>query len=414
MVQLIAESVGVQARFMTGTEEFFRAVAEWRPTHIAVDLIMPDMDGVEVLQRLADRGCQAKIIITSGVGSRVLDAAGRSANEHGLEIAGVLSKPFSPKHLRELLADGFGQDRRRDEPSLYKSTRTDTADDDSTARDLRRALDQDEIRVVYQPQLDCVSGELAGFEALARWVHPERGLIMPDRFISAAENTGLIDVLTDRVLDIALGWLARQFGGSELTIAVNLSSRSASVEAPAANDSTTPASDAGAAAHSNLVERVVAACRIHDVKPERLILELTETSAMEDPVASLDLLTRLRMKGFQLSIDDFGTGYSSMLQLVRLPFSEIKIDKSFVMTAIRSAESRAVVESIIGLGHSLGLRVVAEGVENEETLQYLRDQGCDLAQGYHIGRPLAGEAIDAWRREDAPKFQHGLMQRPLL
>jgi EAL domain-containing protein (putative c-di-GMP-specific phosphodiesterase class I) len=135
---------------------------------------------------------------------------------------------------------------------------------------------------------------------------------------------------------------------------------------------------------------------------------------MDNPVMTLDLLTRLRMKGFQLSIDDFGTGYSSMLQLVRLPFSEIKVDKSFVTTATRSTESRVVVESIIALGSSLGLRVVAEGVEDAETMQYLREAQCDLAQGYFIARPMPGEAVWEWLENDAQRSHRGGAQRPLL
>jgi len=134
------------------------------------------------------------------------------------------------------------------------------------------------------------------------------------------------------------------------------------------------------------------------VPPERLIFELTETSAMEDPVASLSLLTRLRMKGFQLSLDDFGTGYSSMLQLVRLPFSEIKVDRSFVMTAARSQESRTVIRSVVDLGRSLGLKSTAEGVEDAQTLGYLNEVGCDLAQGYFIARPMPAEQAAAWAK----------------
>ena len=410
MVQRIGESAGIEARFMTGTEEFFRSVQEWQPTHIAIDLVMPEMDGVEVLQRLAVARCTAKIIITSGVGSRVLDAAGRSANEHGLQIVGVLSKPFAPRQLRELLNGADEAARPRPDASLYRSARPDDAERaaESTAAALRRALDRRELKLVYQPQIRCASGELAGFEALVRWLHPQRGEIMPDEFIGCAERHGLIDALTDQVLAMAIEWLGGSFADSEVTVAVNLSSKAPAAIAPHAPDPATTTRQ------SAMVDRITAQCRERGVRPENLILELTESSAMENPVMSLDLFTRLRMKGFQLSIDDFGTGYSSMLQLVRLPFSEIKIDKSFVKTAIKSAESRAVVESIIGLGHSLGLRVVAEGVEDQATLRYLRDSACDLAQGYGIARPMSGDSAVAWMRGEAKKLQSGSQQRPLL
>ena len=408
MVQLIAESVGLAARFMTNIAEFFLAVDEWRPTHIAIDLIMPDMDGVEVLVKLAERNCKAKIIITSGVGTRILDAAGRSANEHGLNISGVLSKPFSPRTLRALLVGVPANDDKRDNGPLYAAVPGDPAYSSETiVRELRHALDNREMTLVFQPQIHCMTNAVAGFEALVRWAHPTRGTIMPDRFISCAETHGLIHELTDQVLDLALAWYATRFAGSDLTIAVNLSCRTTSrmqlVDEPAR-----------AGLDVNFVDGITARCRNAGVKPECLILELTETSAMDNPVMTLDLLTRLRMKGFQLSIDDFGTGYSSMLQLVRLPFSEIKVDKSFVMTATRSAESRAVVESIIGLGHSLGLRVVAEGVEDAETMQYLRDERCDLAQGHFIARPMAGEAVWEWLEDDVQRCRSGGAQRPLL
>ncbi len=401
LIQLIAESAGVEARFLTRTQDFFQAVDEWSPSHIAVDLVMPEMDGVEVLVKLAERRCAAKIIITSGVGTRVLDAACRSANEHGLTIAGVLSKPFAPNSLRELLVTGAKEGTLREGAAPYPGLGDDVAQASGvTAPELRHALASRQFVLAYQPQIQCESGDLAGFEALVRWAHPVRGLIGPDRFIPCAEASDLIEPLTDQVFEMVAQWFAPRFAGSELTIAVNLSSRDTAGGAPGMGEGT-------------LVDRILAHCGDRGLKPENLILELTETSAMEDPVASLDLLTRLRMKGMQLSIDDFGTGYSSMLQLVRLPFSEIKIDKSFVTTAIRSVESRAVVESIIGLGHSLGLRVVAEGVEDIATLQYLRDAGCDLAQGYHIAKPMLGEVATAWMDRDSRRFLTGSPQRPL-
>lgn len=247
--------------------------------------------------------------------------------------------------------------------------------------------------MVYQPKLHCQSGALAGFEALVRWQHPELGIVPPDRFISLAERSGRMDALTRTVFTQALDWFSALRSGAgmagdqvlsdqtlnSLTLSVNVSAVSlGSVE---------------------LFDWLEALCESHGLTPNRLILELTETSAMEDPVASLDMMTRLRMKGFQLSIDDFGTGYSSMLQLVRLPFSEIKVDKSFVLTASNSEESRTVIRSVVDLGRSLGLRSTAEGVEDAETLDYLRRIGCDLAQGFHIARPMPGDQVVPWARD---------------
>lgn len=368
---LVAESTGMEARCVTGPEEFFRALEEWLPTHIVLDLVMPEMDGVEIMRYLAKRDCRAEIIISSGVGSRVLDAARRSAAEHHLAIIGVLAKPFMPATLRGFLRDGVscgsGNDRvERCPASAFQLRET----------DLRRALEAGEVSVVYQPKLQCETGALAGFEVLARWHHPEHGLIMPDQFIPLMEDAGLIDALTDQVMRAALAWMRHPALAPELTLSVNLSARSLVDLAVA--------------------DRLETLCREAGVLPGRVTLELTETVAMEDPVSALDVLTRLRVKGFHLSIDDFGTGYSSMSQLAQLPFSEMKVDKSFVITALTSAESRTIIKSIIDLGHNLGLRVVAEGVEDYETLEFLRRCGCDMAQGFLLSKPLQGERVIEW------------------
>jgi EAL domain-containing protein (putative c-di-GMP-specific phosphodiesterase class I)/CheY-like chemotaxis protein len=405
-IQSIVEAAGSQARFTSDTEAFFRGVVDWHPTHIAIDLVMPEMDGVEVLAKLAERKCEAKIIITSGVGSRVLDAAGRAGNERGLNIAGVLAKPFSPRALRALLADASDADQSGGYLRTERSNSTDSFE--LTEKDLRRAFDMRELRLVYQPQIECASGHLEGFEALVRWIHPLHGIIMPDKFIPFAESHGLIDELTDQVLVQSIDWFVNCFPGSQLSIAINMSARSATAQLQSASGSPIPPKD------FSLVERIRALCCAKCLDPSKVILELTESSAMEDPKSSLDLLTRLRMHGFQLSLDDFGTGYSSMVQLVRLPFSEIKVDKSFVMTATRSQESRAVVKSIVDLGHSLELRVVAEGVEDADSLRYVQDVGCDLAQGYFIARPMSGDAVLRWTAREASRLRPSATQHSFL
>lgn len=368
---LVAESIGFDTRLTSTPDQFFAVLNQWNPTHIAVDLVMPDMDGVEVMRLLAERDCQARIIISSGVGSRILDAARRSAAEHGLDIAGVLSKPFLPVTARTLLAtrgtdDAMRVARRRGSERKFEVTEA----------ALRRALDGREFQLVYQPKIECKTGAVAGFEALVRWHHPVAGIVMPDQFIRQAENWHLIDALTRQVSEQALRWLSQSFPGSTLSISINISARTL--------------------VDFQLGEFASDFCRQLMLDPGRVIFELTESSAMTDPMAALGLLTRVRMKGFHLSIDDFGTGYSSMVQLVRLPFSEIKVDKSFVMTAAQSQEARTVIKSIVDLGHSLGLLATAEGVEDAPTLDFLNAIGCDLAQGYFIARPMPGNVVDDW------------------
>ena len=397
-MQLIAESERMEVRFTTGPDEFFEAVRAWQPTHISIDLAMPEMDGVQVLGQLAACGCRAGIIIASGVGARVLDAARRSAAGHGLHIIGVLAKPFSTGALRALLADTTTS---APVPTASKPATTLQASArkpfQATIAELQRALDRHELQLVYQPKVRCADGALAGFEALVRWMHPEHGLIMPDHFVPFAEANGLIDALTERVVELVLAWFG-QFIASTGQVAT------AQPPSPEAVAAVSLSMNISARMPKDLqfVERILERCHQLGIDPARLTFELTETSAMEDPVTSLDVLTRMRLKGFQLSLDDFGTGYSSMVQLVRLPFSEIKVDKSFVMTAMKSQESRNVVKSIVQLGHSLGLYVTAEGVESAETLEYLKEIGCDLAQGYFIASPMPAEHIAGWIRTHWP------------
>ncbi|MCL7942068.1 EAL domain-containing protein [Halomonas sp. ATCH28] len=379
----VADFDGFDARHITSPAIFFEQVTTWQPDILAIDLIMPEMDGVEVMAELARRGCQPRLIITSGVGSRVLDAAARSAREHGLDIVGVIAKPFSASSLRELLHKAM----ERGEVTAEDSPGERYLPQEASVEDLKQALTLDQIHLAYQPKVRCRTGTLVGFEALARWQHPQLGFIPPDVFIPLAETHGLIDRLTLQVIEKALDWLAeisseatvRRVGQhvlQDILLSLNISARSLGNVA--------------------LFDAILQRCRERDIAPQRIVLELTETGAMQDATTSLATLTRLRLQGFQLSIDDFGTGYSSMVQLVRLPFTEIKIDKRFVMTANDSEESRAVIRSVVELGRSLGLNTTAEGVEDGETLNYLNDLQCDLAQGYLIARPLPPDEVPDW------------------
>jgi EAL domain-containing protein (putative c-di-GMP-specific phosphodiesterase class I)/ActR/RegA family two-component response regulator len=364
-IAFIAEDAGFEVRCTARPDEFLALVEQWHPTHIALDLLMPEKDGVEVLRDLAALSCQSRILLTSGMGRRILDAALRVGLERGLQVCGVLPKPFLPDTLRDLLTsadDGWslltGTFRRGDFPI--------------DARTLRGAVEQRQLRMLFQPKVT-PSLQLRGFEALMRWHAPLGGDISPARFIPAAEQSGFIPAMTAEAFRMAVQWLAGQVSAPDLHVAVNLSARD--IE------------------EVELADQLAAGCVAAGLAPGRVILELTETSAMHDPANAMDVLTRLRLKGFRLAIDDFGTGYSSMSQLARMPFSEIKIDRLFVSTALTSHESRAIVRSIIELARNLGVESVAEGVEDRETLELLRELNCDLVQGFYIARPM--EAADA-------------------
>ena len=265
---------------------------------------------------------------------------------------------------------------------LFEVERETGPDPLALAGDLRRAMDAGELGVVYQPKVDVATGELRGVEALVRWQHPSRGLVLPASFVSHAEHTGLIRPLTMHVLDEALAQLAAwRRDGLVLNVAVNLSLR-------------------------NLLDRglpddIAALLGKHGVAASSLDLELTESTIMADPTRARAVLQTLSDMGVGLSIDDFGTGYSSLGSLQHLPVDEIKIDRSFVVSMARDKDA-TIVRSTIDLGRNLGLRVVAEGVEAEEVRAHLEALGCDLAQGYLFSRPLSGPELALWARE------HGL------
>jgi predicted signal transduction protein with EAL and GGDEF domain len=251
----------------------------------------------------------------------------------------------------------------------------------------RQALEAGQVSVHYQPKVALPRREVLGVEALVRWRHPEFGALHPDEFVPAVEAAGLVDALTEFVLDKALirirKWLDRQL---RIGVAVNLSVRSlADLQFP---------------------DRVAAALERHGVPPELLTLELTESGVMADPQRALPVLRALHQQGVVLAVDDFGTGYSSLAYLRQLPVDEVKIDKSFVFGMGSDLGDLAVVRSIVELGHSLGLVVVAEGVEEDVARDQLASMGCDVAQGYLISRPLSEERLEAWLQARTSKAKN--------
>ena len=243
--------------------------------------------------------------------------------------------------------------------------------------ELRRAIDEGELVLNYQPQAELQSGRIVAVEALVRWQHPERGLIGPDEFVGLAERTGLIRELTQHVLDTALAEArAWQDAGLALVVSVNLSARDLL--------------DLG------LPDKVRELLAKHGVAPERLELEITESVILADPMRAQVILGRLSAMGIRLAIDDFGSGYSSLSSLKRLPVGEIKIDRSFVMNMEEDENDAVIVRSTIELGRNLGLNVVAEGVESEAVWADLARLGCDVAQGFYLGRPMTAAAFLDW------------------
>jgi diguanylate cyclase (GGDEF)-like protein/PAS domain S-box-containing protein len=244
--------------------------------------------------------------------------------------------------------------------------------------ELRQAIDRHELVVHYQPKATLADGHIGSVEALVRWNHPERGLLQPVEFIPQAQETGLMKPLTLYVLDESLRQLCdwEKKNGLKLTVSVNLGTRNLV--------------DAG------FPDDVAAALKRWQIAPDRLELEITESTVLEDPLRTSAVIEQLNRMGVRLSIDDFGTGYSSLRYLRELPVNEIKIDRSFVMRMATDASDEAVVRSTIDLGRNLGLQVVAEGVESEQIWERLSELGCDVAQGFFLSRPVPADELAAW------------------
>ncbi|MDX6208261.1 MAG: hypothetical protein QOE24_652 [Frankiales bacterium] len=255
-----------------------------------------------------------------------------------------------------------------------------TADNLRLLSELRNGLADDELVVYYQPKVSLHDGRLVGVEALVRWQHPTRGLLAPGAFVPQIENTMLMDRVTAAVLERALNQVrAWSLQGQLIPVSVNIPTRSL--------------------LSAGFVDQVRSALLASSVDATMLTLEITESSAMNEPARAVQVLHALRASGVRVSIDDYGTGYASMAYLKDLPVDELKIDRSFVDTALQDNASRILVTSIIDLAARLRLTVVAEGVENQATADLLRDSGCQIGQGYHYARPMPADALAAWSVE---------------
>lgn len=246
--------------------------------------------------------------------------------------------------------------------------------------DLQMAIEENQFVLHYQPKIDLVTNRICGVEALVRWQHPKEGLVFPDAFIPVVEQNGLIKPLTRLVLKMALRQLTEwQQKGQQIPVAINISA--INLQDPSFPD------------------QVLEIMRGFTISPSLLEMEITETALMMDPLRAIETVKKLCNIGIVISIDDFGTGYSSMAYLKKLVVAKIKVDKSFVIDMIKNENDNIIVRSTIDLAHNLGLTVVAEGVETQETLDRLKALGCDTAQGYHMGRPVSVDQLNIWIKE---------------
>jgi EAL domain-containing protein (putative c-di-GMP-specific phosphodiesterase class I)/AmiR/NasT family two-component response regulator len=333
-----------------------------RPDVIVLDLVFPGGDGIEVMRFLESQRFQGSLILVSGMDDRVLTTARRLGTALGLNVIGALRKPFSPGALRELL----------DVAPAMTATGSDIG--------VRSALKNGEFVLHYQPVVDMRTTDLLGVEALVRWLHPKRGLLQPESFLPLVTSSDSMMPLTlwvlKTALDDAAGWRA---SGFDIRVSIN---------APAS-----------VLQDPDILHRIEAIRSALRELPSRLMIEVTETEAMGDPISMMEVLSRLRLAGVDLSIDDFGTGYSSLVELQRLPVSHLKIDKSFVLACLAEADAAAITRAVIELGHALGIQVVAEGVETLELWRQLSSWNCDAAQGFYVSRAIPAREIPNWARK---------------
>jgi len=346
----IARKTGYEAIVTDDPDDFLERVDSWSPSILVIDLVMPGVDGIEILKRLGKSRCRAWVLLVSGFDDRVLDGARKLGEAYSLRMAGVVRKPFRVDDLAEV----FG--------------RLESANVLSPGR-IRSALARSEFHLAFQPKYDLAARRVTGVEALARWTDSEHGAVPPSQFIQVAEEAGFISEITNWVAEQAVRQQAAWTrAGVSLNLAINVSR--ADLE------------------QGDLPTFFTELCRAHDVAPSAFTFELTESMAMRDERAIGAALARLRLAGAKLAVDDFGSGYSSLQRLLDLPFTELKIDRSLVCDCTTARDSATIVRTVVDLAHNLELTAVAEGVETPDQVEFLRGVGCDSIQGFVVGKAV--------------------------
>lgn len=334
---------------------------------ILCDLMMPDMDGIEIVRHLAARPEPPAIAFLSGAESSLLRAAESLARAYSLRGVGSIAKPVAKDKLQSVIADAT----REATPKAQRARLL------IGEYDLARGIAAGELCLHYQPKVSIKTRRLESVESLVRWNHPSLGLLPPDSFVPVAEATGLITPMTEQLIEISFRQMADwKHHGLAPHVAINLSPSMLS-------DVSLPDRAAKLAAGLSL-------------DPEHIVFEITETGVAKEENIYLEIVTRLHMKGFALSIDDFGTGSSSLKKLEALPFTELKVDRQFVDGAHKNPAKSAILQASLTLAKSLGMKTVAEGVEDKADWDLLQTLPCDLVQGYFVARPMTSGALPAW------------------
>ena len=335
-----------------------------------LDLNMPGLDGVEFMRELAAISFDGAVILISGEDEKILAAAERLALSERLNVAGRLSKPVTLEQLQTVLAR-VPATRTTTRPDKVAPTRR------VSASELRKGIEAGELVNHYQPQVAFADGRLVGVEALVRWRRASGEMVYPDRFIPLAESSGIIRDLTWAVARAALADAREWFAaGHAVRLSLNITMQDLTA--------------------LDFPDRLTELCDEFGIPCDHVVVEITESRLTEDWQKTLDVATRLRLRRIGLAIDDYGTGYSTLSQLRDLPFDELKLDRSFIHGAGDATTLQAIVAPHLDMANNLGIRVVAEGIEDQDDWTYMSRSGCSLGQGYLMGRPMPGNDLIAW------------------
>jgi EAL domain-containing protein (putative c-di-GMP-specific phosphodiesterase class I) len=342
---------------------------------IFVDMQMPGMDGIQVLEVLSHHGAKSRIVPMSGSHAEVLETAERIARRNGLSVAGFLKKPFRQAELRRILGEAPGE--------LQRPKGNWPLPSEINIEDVVAGLEHGEFDTYLQPIINLATRKAIGYEALARWQSERFSLVSPDRFIGLAAQNGLLPRLTQQLANRALTYsAAMRARGLPWKVSLNLG-----IEDFVDNA---------------LPEKLAALVALHGLPANSLTVELTESSATQNETRLLEILARFRLKDIDLAIDDFGTSYSSLERLAWIPFTSLKLDMRFISEITTSSTARIIVESAIKLAKRLKLSTVAEGIETEDQLALLKGLGCDRGQGWLFARAMEFQSAVDWVETNGP------------
>lgn len=332
-----------------------------------IDLDLPGMDGLELIRNLATLDCATRLIVTGKQPANLMFSIETLAQVYGLELLGTIAKPVNPAKLEALLENYVPPRPAQERESGPRFS----------FNDIGAALQRREFEPFFQPKIELATGQVKGLEVFARWRHPEFGLLSPSSFIHALEEHNRIDFLDWSMIELSLERCRGLHDkGIPISISVNLAPETL--------------------AHPAFIRQITAALNRHRLMPDYVTFEMPESSVLNSDPNFIERLVRLRMMGFGLAIDDYGTGRSNLQLLARIPFSELKIDRSFVDGASKKLALGTVLKSCLGLAHNLDRMSVAVGVETRQDWDFLQGLGCTYAQGYHIANPMEASAFPGW------------------